>query len=269
MREIETPSGVIAVHESPGGGPATVLIHGNSSSSHIFSRQLEGALGAKRRLVAIDLPGHGDSDNAEDISVYGLRGYARALAHVIAQLHLADAVFAGWSLGGHIVLEMAPSLPRARGFVIFGTPPLAFPPDMEHAFLPNPAVNVGFTEKVDRAQAEAYATAGFRPGVQDIPTFIVDNILRTDGRARAGLAASIAPNAYHDEIAVVANLKAPLAVLHGAEEQLVNGAYFDSLVMPTLWRGGVQVIANAGHTPQWENADAFDALLDAFVGEVA
>jgi pimeloyl-ACP methyl ester carboxylesterase len=68
---------------------------------------------------------------------------------------------------------------------------------------------------------------------------------------------------------VVAELKRPLAVLHGAEEQLVNGAYFADLAMPTLWRGAVQTIAAAGHTPQWERPAAFDALLEAFADDCA
>ena len=92
--------------------------------------------------------------------------------------------------------------------------------------------------------------------------------MRTDGRARAQLAASIAPNGYRDEVELVAQLKQPLAVLHGTEEQLVNGAYLDTLKMPTLWRGAVQSIADAGHTPQWEQPQRFDALIEAFATEV-
>ena len=65
------------------------------------------------------------------------------------------------------------------------------------------------------------------------------------------------------------DLKVPLAVLHGADEQLVNGHYFASLVMPTLWRGAVQTIPAAGHTPQWETPEAFDALIEAFIAEMA
>ena len=85
--------------------------------------------------------------------------------------------------------------------------------------------------------------------------------MRTDGRARSNLGASIAPGGARDEVAVVRDLKVPLAVLHGEAEQLVNGGYFASIAMPTLWRGAVQVIPGAGHTPQWETPEAFDALL--------
>jgi pimeloyl-ACP methyl ester carboxylesterase len=246
-----------------------VLIHGNSSSSRAFSRQLDGPLGERFRLVAIDLPGHGSSADAKDPALYAIKVQARTLQAAIEALGLKDAHFVGWSLGGHFVLELAPDLPHARGFVIFGAPPLAFPPSMETAFLPNPAMGLGFTEAIDRDQAATYVASFFRPGFTGIPAFFLEDVLRADGRSRAAVGASIAPGGYHDEAVVVKELKAPLAVLHGADDRLVNGAYFASVPMPTLWRGAVQIIPGAGHAPQWEAPEAFDALLAAFIEETA
>ena len=263
---IDTASGKIAVHESGGRGAAIVLIHGNSSSARCFAPQLDGPLGQRFRLLAVDLPGHGASQDAAD-GAYSLKGHARAIHDAAKALGAEDAIFLGWSLGGHIALEAAPSLPKARGFVIFGTPPLAFPPAMDQAFLPNPAVGIGFVEEVDRSQADAYVASFFAPGFRDFPATFVEDILRTDGRARSGAYASLAPGGYLDEAVVVGDLKVPLAVLQGAEEQLVNRAYFDSIPMPTLWRGAVQMIPGAGHAPQWEAPQAFDALITAFVEE--
>jgi pimeloyl-ACP methyl ester carboxylesterase len=265
---VDAPNGAIAVHESGGAGPSAVLIHGNSSSSRAFLRQLDGPLGKRFRLVAVDLPGHGASDNARD-GAYSLKGHARAVRAAVDALDLGDARFVGWSLGGHIALEMAPDLPQVRGFMIFGAPPLAFPPAMSEAFLPSPAMGVGFTETISRDQAAAYVASFFRPGFADVPSFFLEDVLRTDGRARSRAEASIAPGGYRDEAIVVRELKAPLAVLHGAEERLVNGAYYASLAMPTLWRGAVQTIPGAGHAPQWETPQAFDALIEAFMRETA
>jgi pimeloyl-ACP methyl ester carboxylesterase len=266
---IDAPNGAIAVHDSAGEGPAVVLIHGNSSSSRAFSRQLEGPLGRRLRLVAVDLPGHGESDDAKDPSAYSLPGHARAVCAAVDALRLDEAHFVGWSLGGHVALEMAPDLPRARGFMIFGTPPLTSSEAMSEAFLPNPAMKFTFQESVDSIEASAYVAAFFRSGFADIPPFFLDDVLRTDGRARSNLGASIGPGGARDEGVVVRDLKVPLAVLHGGEEQLVNGRYFGSVAMPTLWRGAVQMIPYAGHTPQWETPNPFDALVEAFVEETA
>jgi pimeloyl-ACP methyl ester carboxylesterase len=267
--KIEAPNGAIAVCDSEGHGPAAVLIHGNSSSSRAFSRQLDGPLGKRFRLVAVDLPGHGGSDDARDPSAYSLPGHARAVRTVVDALGLGDARFVGWSLGGHVALEMAPDLKTARGFMIFGTPPLRPERGRHEAFLPNPAIRFAFQERIDRTEASAYLAAFFKPGFADIPPFFLDDILRTDGRARSGLAANAANGGYRDEVAIVRELKVPLAVLHGAEETVVNGGYLGSVAMPTLWRGAVQTIHGAGHTPQWEAPEAFDALLGAFVAETA
>jgi pimeloyl-ACP methyl ester carboxylesterase len=267
--KIDAPNGAIAVHESAGRGPLVVLIHGNSSSARAFSRQLDGPLGQRFRLIAVDLPGHGASDDAKDPSAYSLSGHAQSVRAVVDALGLDEAYFVGWSLGGHIALEMAPDLRKPRGFVIFGTPPLASREAMSEAFLPNPAMKFTFQENLDRVEASAYVAAFFRPGFAAAPPFFLEDVLRTDGRARSNLGASIRSGAVRNEGLIVRDLKVPLAVLHGSEEQLVNGRYFASLPMPTLWRGAVQIIPGAGHTPQWETPEAFDALVEAFIEETA
>jgi pimeloyl-ACP methyl ester carboxylesterase len=266
---IDTANGAIVVHESAGEGPAVVLIHGNSSSSRAFSRQLEGPLGRQFRLVAVDLPGHGESDDANDPSAYSLPGHARAVRAVVDALDLGGAHFAGWSLGGHVVLEMAPDLPHGRGVVIFGAPPLAVPAAMSRGFRFHPAMKFTFQESINGTEASAYVAAFFKPGFADVPRFFLEDVLRTDGRARSRLGASVGPGFYRDEVAIVRDLKIPLAALHGPEDGLVNADYFASVPMPTLWRGAVQMIAGAGHTPQWETPEAFDALIEAFVKETA
>jgi pimeloyl-ACP methyl ester carboxylesterase len=265
---LQLPSLKIGYYESSGTGPAIMLIHGNSSSGLAYQHQIESPFGEKYRVVAIDLPGHGNSEPFAETSAYSLPGYAAIVAQAAEALGMQDAVFVGWSLGGHIVLEAHNQLEKARGFVIFGTPPLAFPPAMEEAFLANPAVNVGFKADVTEEEARAYATSFFAPGVSAPEVPFVRDILRTDGKARAGLAASIKPDGYQDEVEIVANLTVPLAVFHGKEEQLVNEAYISKLRMPTLWRNEIQIISDAGHAPQWEQPEEFNSLLEAFITEV-
>lgn len=269
VKKVEAGGQQIAYFESGGTGPAVMLIHGNSASKQTFMAQLTDEFGKKYRVVAMDLPGHGESDQAAaPEKTYHMPGYAAVVAEVAQKLGMTDGVFVGWSLGGHIVLEAHNLLPDAAGFVIFGTPPLAFPPDMENAFLPNPAMGAAFAEQLTQEQMEGFAAACLAPDCpHDLAPYVAD-IARTDGRARATMAASIAPNGYQDEVEIVKHLQRPLAILHGAHEQLVNAEYIRGLEMPTLWRGAVQIIPGAGHTPQTEAPEAFSAVLSQFVDEV-
>jgi pimeloyl-ACP methyl ester carboxylesterase len=257
----------IAYLESAGAGPAIVFLHGNSCSAKTFLPQFD-ALGDKYHLIAMDLPGHGDSADAENPEAwYVIPGYANALRGLVEQLGVENAVFVGWSLGGHIVLEAAPDLKHAKGFLIYGAPPLAFPPDMANAFLPHPAMAAGFTADLTQEQMDAYVTAFFKPGVTELPEQYRADVKRTDGRARVTMAAGIRPDGYRDEVQIVAALTQPLAIVQGEQEQLVNSAYFATLNMPTLWHGALQIIPDAGHAPHSEQPEKFNAVLDTFVTE--
>ncbi len=254
-------------YESSGTGQNIFLVHGNSASGLTFSKQLNGELGKKYHIIAIDLPGHGDSSAFMDSTNYSLPGYAKAISEAAKKLTMEDAYFVGWSLGGHIVLEAVAMLPKAKGFVIYGTPPLGIPADFATAFLPNPAMAAAFNPELSDAEAVAFADAFFAPGsMEDVSPFFSD-IMKTDGNARANLGASINPDGYTDEIEIVANMTQPLMIIHGVKEQLVNGAYFRKLEMPTLWNNRVEFVWNAGHAVHWETADEFSALLDEFISD--
>ena len=259
----------IAIYQSEGTGPAALLVHGNSCSLRCYQHQLKGPLGNRYRLVALDLPGHGQSSNAADPqATYNLPGYAHVVVEVARRLKLTDAVIAGWSLGGHAVLEASDQLPDARGFLIFGSPPIGFPPAMDQAFLPNPAMRFAFQADITSEDAFELASAFFKPGTTP-PDSFVEDVVRTDGQARQILGSSIGPGGYKDEIVIVGNLTKPLAVFHGEHDQLVNGTYVAAQTMPTLWRDAVQIIHDAGHVIQWEQHNQFNALLEAFLQETA
>ena len=269
-RMIQVGSQSIAVYESKGTGPAALMIHGNSMSSHSFEHQLQGSLGNAFRLVAIDLPGHGASAPAQNpAATYNLPGYASVIAAAATQLGLQDAVVVGWSLGGNIALELTNHLPQARGFFIFGAPPIGIPPAMSQAFLPNPVMSVLFNEVLSRQEIELFVEGCFPASTNptDVPRFFREDIGRADGQARVQLGASVGALNYTDELQIVNSLTRPLAIIHGGQEQIVNGSYIQGLTIPTLWRGAVQIIPQAGHAAQWEPAPAFNALLESFLSE--
>ena len=259
----------LAVRHSAGQGPAAVLVHGNSLSSEAFNRQLDGRLGAEFRLVALDLPGHGLSARADrPTSVYSLPGFAAIVCAAAEALELCDAAFVGWSLGGHVVLEAAPRLTRAAGFCVFGTPPLTSPPNFDRAFLPTPATDLIFKESVTDSEFTTWASL-LALNESALPPSIVREMRRADPRMRSSMLNSMGTIGFADETVVVETLRQPIAILQGTHDAFVNAEYIRSLKIPFLWRGDVQPIHNAGHAPQWDAPDAFDALLGAFLRDTA
>jgi pimeloyl-ACP methyl ester carboxylesterase len=143
-------------------------VHGNSSSARTWLPVLGGAFGHRFRCVAPDLPGHGHSAPAPDPSAYSLPGHAAVLAAFTEATGTADAVIVGWSLGGHVALEAAPSLPAAAGYVIFGAPPVSPTAPAGDAFLPNPVRNVAFSATVSPEQARAFRRELDRPRIGSV-----------------------------------------------------------------------------------------------------
>ena len=241
----------IAFLASVGSGRAVIFVHGNSSSARTWEPMLTGPFGQRFRCLALDLPGHGRSAPAEDHSVYSLPGYAGMLAGFAQAAGAADAVIVGWSLGGHIALEAAPSLPAAAGLVVFGTPPVSSAAQMGEAFLPNPAMNVGFTAAVSADEAQTYAASFTAPG-SPVPRCVH---YRHPADRRRGPVRAVRQHRrgqFADEVAIAQTIGRPLTILHGAGEQLVNLQYLRQLAILTLWRGEVQVIPGTGYSPHQE-----------------
>lgn len=250
------------------GRPTVLFVHGNSSSARTWLPVVSGDFGLRFHCLALDLPGHGQSAPAADVADYSLPGHAAVLAGFVRELGLDDAVVVGWSPGGQVVLEAVPALPAARGFVIFGAPPIASPAQLAQAFLPNPAMGALFSAQVSESEARALAESFVAPGSPvDVGEFAA-GFAATDAAARAGLGASAGQGRFSDELAIVSALDRPLAVVHGAGDQLVSLDHLRKLDIPALWRGEVQVIPGAGHAPHHETPQRFAALLTRFIADL-
>jgi len=263
-RRVDLGDCAVAYRESQGTGPAVVLIHGNSASTATWRAFFGGPLAGRYRLVAMDLPGCGDSGR---LASYSLRGLADFIVRFAAATRCDDGLFVGHSLGGHLVLEAASRLPNARGFVLNGAAPIGKPPRLDEAFLPSPSLAAGMKSDLTAEEIEGWTRAMAQPDTA-VPPALDADIRRTDGRFRAGLAESIGALDYTDEVEIVARLGKPVAIVHGSDEALVNKSYLDRLSIPSLWRGAIQVIEGAGHLAPLQRPEPFQGLLGEFAADV-
>ena len=135
LHQLSTSHGSIVVEEAGHGDLPVLLIHGNSLSREVFRKQLGGALSTKYRSIAFDLPGHKDSSDALNAS--RTPGLADAAIEALGRLGLREVVVVGWSLGGHIALEMASQSSGIKGLLVCGAPPVSRH-NMAEGFIPRP-----------------------------------------------------------------------------------------------------------------------------------
>lgn len=264
--KIGTSHGELAYRQSRDDGPAILLIHGNSSSKDIFARQFVAPELSAFRLVAFDLPGHGASQDAEDpAKSYTFAGYAGAAEEVASKLAIVRPVIFGWSLGGHIALEMIGRGIDAAGVMISGTPPVK--PDLEclmAGFNIDPAAE-NLTGKRDFTEEDALAYATHTSAVGGVldPHFLA-MCKRTDGRARETMFGSVVQGQALDEREIVATTKVPLAIVNGVDDVFIQPGYFDTLSYSSLWPRGVVRLEGAAHAPFLQQPAASNALLRDF-----
>jgi pimeloyl-ACP methyl ester carboxylesterase len=161
--QVQTSAGKLSVRISPGRRGAVLLAHGNSMCKEAFDRQFDSPLATVYRMIAVDLPGHGASERsalARDSS-YTLGGLADALLDVLAALDASDAIVCGWSLGGHVALEMMCRSALLGGAFLVCAPPVAPGPDALAAFKPDPALELAGARVPERSGRRAPARMAF------------------------------------------------------------------------------------------------------------
>lgn len=244
-----------------------VFLHGNSACKELFVHQLNLCQRERIAALAIDLPGHGASERAaHPQQTYSLPGYAEAIREVIAATGWTAIHLVGWSLGGHIALELLALEPKTSSAMIVGTPPIAMSASgVQEAFLPSPTMDLAFKPSFTREEALAYTNGMLGQDVV-LPEGFVDVVLTTDGMARHWLAVNGMSGKGQDEKLVVETVRKPLAVVHGLRDPFVNYEYLRSLRYSCLWRDQVMTL-DAGHAPHFEQPTVFNPLLLSFLKE--
>ena len=259
----------VAFRDSGTAGPPIVFLHGSGFSMDAFARQFSSDILRGHRLIAIDLPGHGASDDAKDAEdVYSLRGFATITRTVLEQIGVRRATLAGWSLGAHVAMELLATSEVAAGIAITGAPPIALGPlGLLRGF--NKHWDVLLTSKEHFTDKDAARFLSLCLGVdRDEPAF-VRALHRADGRVRSNFVRSILRGEGADEARAVAASDVPIAVINGADEPFARLNYVAAVSYGNLWRESCYVIEGAGHAPFWQKPNIYNTLLRSFVDEVA
>ena len=105
-------------------GPAVVAFHGLGGTKGSFLLTV-AALAERFRVIAVDLPGFGDSDKPIG-AAYDAPFFAAAMIDLLDALELERADLIGNSLGGRVALEVALLDPERVGRLVLLAPSLAW-----------------------------------------------------------------------------------------------------------------------------------------------
>jgi pimeloyl-ACP methyl ester carboxylesterase len=191
MATLTTRTGEVAYFQTGAGRPV-VLLHATLHDRHDFDPIIE-ALARRRRVVAVDWPGHGESQSADGVTGPLL---ADVLDDIVDALNLEDIVLIGNSVGGSAAARLAITRPElVTGLVLVNT----------GGFVPNTPLTAAFcrlmgTEAVTRRVMPRFVRAYMKaqtPSDESIVARAVARARTDDGvRTAASLWRSFATPEY-------------------------------------------------------------------------
>lgn len=110
-------NGKIVHYYTAGKGHAVVLLHGFLEDLHIWDNFVEH-LSQNYKVIAIDLPGHGESELQSDVQSMELM--ANIVDYVITKENLKQICLIGHSMGGYVTMTYARIYPeKIKGIGLF------------------------------------------------------------------------------------------------------------------------------------------------------
>ncbi|KTC65042.1 lipolytic protein (plasmid) [Legionella adelaidensis] len=265
-----TSVGNLSVWEENRGMPCSLLfLHGHCTNKNFFNQQMNADIFKSYHRIAIDLPGYGESaPPIEPLKTYSYPGFAEAVTEVVNQLTIKKLIIVGWSLGGHVALEMTSRIPQLAGLLITGTPPFEVSlQGMQKGFKAlSPEIMACFGKKdISVAEAKLLAKPCGYDGSEE-KKFLIDAVLATDEGARFLYPQSIINGIGRNQCDIIAEWEKPIAVVAGEKDSAINYDYVrNELHFKNLWRNKVHTLANAGHAIMLDEPDAFNLLIKEFV----
>lgn len=249
--------------EQHGSGPELVLVHGWGLHAGVWSTVVDD-LAKQYALTLVDLPGHGRSHES-------VMSDAPLVVQQLLEVAPANAVWAGWSLGGMLALQLAATAPeRVRGLIMIAALP-AFVEREDWPFGMPRNIFEGFASDLETdfdATLLRFLSLQMRgvPDARDLIRRLREELGRHGAPDASALRAGLAILADSDLRAALKRLAVPVQMIMGERDKLVDwqGAW-QLQANNTL---AVEVIASAGHAPFLSHADVFSEKVHQFMKSI-
>lgn len=252
-----------------GTGRPMLLLHGWGCHGGFFAPQFEG-LAADARLVAPDLPGHGQTGNAGP--GLSIEAAADACAALLVDRDLSDVVLVGWSMGAAVAWSLIErhGQDRLGGLVVVDMTPRVFNDD---------TWQLGIRDGFDRDR-NPRAVAAMTEDWPRYAGYVARAIFAEDSAADARLIAWVEAELNQadpstltpmwqslvgqDFRRLLPRIGLPALIVRGEGSRLYSAdvAEWQAAEMPDA---SVVSFRRSGHAPSLEEPDAFNAALRSFI----
>jgi 3-oxoadipate enol-lactonase len=249
-------------HTDEGEGPPVVLMHGLGDSHGLWRYQVP-VLRERFRTIAVDLPGHGQSElPAGKLTIDGMAQSVLALCDTLALEH---PVFVGLSMGGGVAQSIAVTEPDRPSALVLVSTSSEFPP----------ATRERFRSRADVAEREGmlavieetvprWFTPEYREEHPEEVELTRRTVLATDP---AAFAAASRANAERDFVHRLAEIRCPVLYVGGDQDSADPGRSVP-IYRSHVRQVEIEMIAGVSHLLPVEASETFNRILLAFLERV-
>jgi pimeloyl-ACP methyl ester carboxylesterase len=229
--------------------PALVLLHGSGGDSSVWQYQLE-ALADRRPVIAVDLPGHGQSQGSR---MHDIEAYAEWLKLLIDAVNLNAFVLAGHSLGGSIAQQFARMFPDVlKGLVLIGTG-MRF------------TIPHGYLDILNQDFAAACLVSGRQAYTAHIPSDMLErSLVMLHRNGPEVLLRDLSLCADFDSTAWAQCLAMPCLIICGKQDAITPCAFSYEL-SKTIPDSTLRLVNESGHMVMQEQPELFNKEISLFI----
>lgn len=231
--------------------PPVVLLHGAGGNHLVWPARMRHM--AQTSVIAIDLPGHGESSLPACATI---DTFTELLRDLVETLELDPFVLAGHSMGGAMALDFALAYPqRLAGLVVIGA----------GATMPVSAKLVETMREDFTAATEMIVRYSYRRGVAaDELALYLAHLRQCDP---AVLLEDLLACAAFDVTENLANLSLPTLIVCGQDDRMMPVAMSETL-HAALQSSELILVPNAGHNVMVEYPDLVAGYLAQFIDQI-
>ena len=262
-----------------GSGPDVIMIHGAGGNTREFTFEFLDRLKDRYRVIIFDRPGLGYTDRTSDIydSVFTTQAESPAeqaamLQSAAQQLGVKNAILVGHSYGATVALAWALNHPETTaGVVNLAGPSHPWPGSVGPFYtVPGSALGGIFVPPLVGALTTDQRIEGAIPPIfapQPVPDGYIDHIggrltVRPDSfRANARQVSTLRPHVVEMAPRYAAELKMPLEIIHGAEDQTVPLNIHSVPLSRVVPHANLVVLDNVGHMPHHARPDLVEDAI--------